>query len=329
MFVVGWYQLYRKSCMKNYLSRIEKVKKELVILRKENFETAASGTHHTVFLSHKYVLRFRDDNQKLLLRESNFLKQLNHPLIPKVSWTGLINKSVVMVENRLPGQTLDVLWKNLSKKNQINIIKQLIQFLQLLKTQTKDYAYSVNTGKKYNDFPSYLADTVEQKITKIKKFKQANKILKDLLSVIERFKNKNLFSHREKITLVHGDLIIHNLLTDGKNLTGVLDWELALFGDSDYDLFRLFYYQECTTAYQEQGIDKTFETDYMNKLITAILKSNLIEDKKIFLKRYQSVRAIFFLNALYWATNSANPGEHINELIVLWNKKSGVKYLHT
>ncbi len=45
----------------------------------------------------------------------------------------------------------------------------------------------------------------------------------------------------------------------GKKLTGVLDWELALWGDSDYDLFRLFYYQECAKAYQEQGVDHTFE----------------------------------------------------------------------
>jgi hygromycin-B 4-O-kinase len=235
--------------MQDYLSRIEKIKKEIAILRDENFEAVSSGTHHKVFLSNDYVIRFRDDNPKLLIREANFLKKLDHPLIPKVLWAGKINESIVVVENRLPGKTIDLLWKTLPKTRQINIVKQIVQFLQYLKTQTRNYIYSVNTGKKYNNFSDYLTDNLKQKITKIKKFKQANKILKDLLSVIEKPEVKNLFSDGERITLVHGDLIIHNLLADGKNLTGVLDWELALFGDLDYDLFRLFYYQECAKAY--------------------------------------------------------------------------------
>ena len=312
--------------MKDYLSQIEKIKKELVILQKENFEAAPDGTHYKVFLSNGHAIRFRDDNPKLLLREADFLKQLNHPLIPRVLWTGSVNKSIAMVENRLYENTINVVWKTLPRINQANIIKQIVQFLQYLKTQTGDYVYSVNTGKKYNNFLDYLTDAIEQKIAWIKKFKQINNILKDLLSIIENPDIKKFFPNRENITLVHGDLIIHNLLTDGRNLTGVLDWELALFGDPDYDLFRLFYYQECAKAYQEQGIDETFEADYMDKLIAAILESNLIENKKLFQRKYRFARAVFFLNALYWAVNSDDPGKNINELIVQWNKKR-VKYL--
>ena len=228
-----------------------------------------------------------------------------------------------MIENRLPGQTLDLIWKNLSASNKKNIIEQVVKFLQYQRTITKDNVYSVKTGKKYKRFLDYLTNGVKQKVVNIKKFQQTNKILKDLLSIIKKTEVKKLFFYREKITLVHGDLIIHNLLTDGRNLTGILDWELALFGDPDYDLLRLFYYQECAKAYQEQGIDETFEADYMDKLIAAILKSNLIKDKKVFYKKYQFVRAIFFLNALYWAVNSDNSKKNINELTVQWNKKRG------
>ncbi len=315
--------------MKNYLLRIKKIKKQLAISKEERFVAATNGTHHKVFISNKYIVRFRDNNPKLLLRETKFLKKLNHSLIPNIVWAGKINKSVAMVENRLPGKTLDVLWKTLSKTNQANIVKQIIKFLQYLKTQTKDYIYSVNTGEKYNNFLDYLTDNINLKISRIRKFKQANKILKDLLLIIEKSEAQNLFPDDGEITLVHGDLIIHNLLTDGKKLTGIIDWELALFGDADYDLFRIFYYQECAKAYQEQGIDEIFEADYMNKLIAAILKSNLIKDRKLFQKKYQFVRAIFYLNALYWTINSNSPKKNINEIIVKWNKKSGVKYFRT
>lgn len=312
--------------MENYLSRIKKIKQEFIALKEEIFEAALNGTHHKVFLSNNYVIRFRDDNPNLLLRETKFLKQLNHWLIPKVLWTGKINKSIAVAENRLPGNTINIVWKTLSKTNQMNIIKQIVQFLQYLKTQTKDYVYSVNTGRKYNNFLDYLIDAIKQKIAKIKKFKQTNKILKDLLLIIEKPEAKNLFSNGQRITLVHGDLIIHNLLTDGRNLTGILDLELALFGDPDYDLFRLFYYQECAKAYQEQGIDDTFESDYMDALVIAILKSNLIKNKKLFWKKYRFTRAIFYINALYWAASSDSPEKNILELIALWDKKSGTKY---
>lgn len=314
--------------MQNYLSRIEKIKKEFAVLQDENFGVAPNGTHHKVFLSGGHVVRFRDDNPKLLLREANFLKQLEHPLIPKILWVGKINKSIAMVENRLHGKTINIVWKTLPKTNQINIIKQIVQFLQYLQTQNRNYIYSVNTGKKYNNFLDYLTAAINRKTAMITKFKQANKLLNDLLLIINTTEDRSLFPDRKKMILVHGDLIIHNLLTDGRNLTGVLDWELALFGDPDYDLFRLFYYQECANAYQEQGIDETFEADYMDKLITAILKSNLIKNKKIFRRKYQFARAVFFLNALYWAANSNSPKKNINELIAQWNKKSGVKHLN-
>ncbi|MFH1890494.1 MAG: phosphotransferase [Candidatus Kuenenbacteria bacterium] len=315
--------------MKNYLLRIRKIKKRFAIPKEEYFVAALNGTNYKVFLSNSYVIRFRDDNPKLLLREVNFLKQLNHVLIPKNLWSGEIDQSFFMVENRLPGQTMNLIWKNLSINNKENIIKQVVKFLQYQRTQTKNYVYSVKTGKKYKKNLDYLTDGAKQKIIDVEKIKQASKILRDLSLIINDSEIKNLFTTKIKTTLIHGDLIIHNLLTDGKNLTGILDWELALWGDPEYDLFRLFYYWECAKAYQEQGADETFEADYMDKLITAVLKSNLIEDRKLFQKKYQFVHAIFYLNALHWATGSDSPEKNINELTIQWDKKSGTKYLRT
>ena len=31
--------------------------------------------------------------------------------------------------------------------------------------------------------------------------------------------------------LVHGDFHLGNMLTDGSNITAVVDWEMALYGD--------------------------------------------------------------------------------------------------
>jgi len=71
------------------------------------------------------------------------------------------------------------------------------------------------------------------------------------------------------------------------------------------------------------------ELIYMDKLITAILKSELIKNKRIFWRKYKFTRGIFYLNALDWAASSDDPEKNINELIMQWDKKSGVKHLRT
>lgn len=309
--------------MQNYLPLIDEIKSVFPVLEKEIFNAAPNGTHHKVFLSSEYVIRFRDDNPELLAREVELIKQLSHPLIPKVLWVGKVGQTVAMVERRLSGETIDMVWKDLSGVDQANVIEQIVQFLLYLKSQSGNRIYSVATGRVYADFPGYLTESIDRKVAKIKRFEQTGEMLKELLLIIDNPDIKSFFVNNEKLSLVHGDLIIHNLLTDGKNLTGVLDWELALFGDCDYDLFRLFYYQECARAYQEQGIDETFESDYMDKLVVTISGSGLIEDKELYQKKYRFARATFYINALDWAANSDEPEKNLNELIVQWNKKRG------
>ena len=113
--------------MQNYSSRIDKIKKNSVI-QKENFTPASDGTHYKVFLSNKYAIRFRDDNPRILSREANFLKQINHPLVPKVLWMGKIDKSIAMVENRLPGKTINTVWKTLPKIAKQTLLNRLFNF---------------------------------------------------------------------------------------------------------------------------------------------------------------------------------------------------------
>ena len=230
-----------------------------------------------------------------------------------------------MVENRLPGTALHTTWRHLTGSAQKRIIQQIITFLQFLETQKKENIYSVTTGNTYPSFFAFMTESLETKVTKIQKFSQARKLVQDLHSVLTSPAIKKLFLH-VAITLVHGDLIIHNLLTDGKKLTGVLDWELSLYGDPDYDICRLLYYHECAMAYKEQRRDPSYEAHYMNTLITAILKSDLVHDQKKIEYKYQCMRAFFYLNALYWATTSDDSDKNINDLIVLW-KKSGAKYV--
>jgi aminoglycoside phosphotransferase (APT) family kinase protein len=109
------------------------------------------------------------------------------------------------------------------------------------------------------------------------------------------------------------------MLTDNERLTGVLDWELALYGDPDYDLCRLFYYRECAQAYRKQGIDETYEAEYMDMLVEDIENSGIVGDREVFQRKYEFVRAIFFVSALYWDVRSEDPENNLEGTIDLWN----------
>lgn len=48
--------------------------------------------------------------------------------------------------------------------------------------------------------------------------------------------------------LVHGDLGGANLIVDGAEVTGVIDWDRALVGDPAYDAANLFFWDEARLA---------------------------------------------------------------------------------
>lgn len=306
--------------MKSYSERIKIIKKELPTLAKESFKPATSGTRYTVFLSKNFVIRFRDKEPNRLERETKLLQSLKHPLIPEIVWQGEISGQLVMIEKRLPGQTIDLVWRSLPKTAKKKIINDLLKFLIYLRTNSKSKIYSIETGRHYPNFLKFLTDGLESKTKKINKNDSAKKLISEINSILNSREAKNLFKSKSAF-LVHGDLIIHNLLTDGKKLTGVLDWEFSIWGDPDYDLSRIWYYHECAKAYEVSGEDKTFEADFTGQLIEKIIDSKFISNQNLFLKKYHVLRAFFYLNALSWAVDSRAPKKNIAELNSQWPVK--------
>lgn len=298
----------------DYLKNIEKLKEKYKFIAAENFKPAETGTIHDVFLSKTYVIRFRQQDKDILKRESELLKGLNHSLIPMVLASGGIEDLFYLIENRLPGKNINLVWKNLSEDNQMSICQSFIGFLKFLRAQEKNNIFSIQHGRDYINFYDYLTEDLNQKIDAIKKFPESQKMLETLSLVLKDSSGRDLFSHSEK-TLVHGDLIFHNLLTDGNILTGVIDWERALFGDPDYDIFRLMNFKLSARAYKEEGQDSEDETGYLGMLLEEIRNSDLIQNKEIFAKKYEVAEASYYLNALYWDATSNDPQKNIQETL--------------
>ncbi len=45
--------------------------------------------------------------------------------------------------------------------------------------------------------------------------------------------------------LIHADLLHHNVLVSGDNISAVIDWQCSLYGDSLYDIAWFMYYASC------------------------------------------------------------------------------------
>ncbi len=290
-------------------------------LSREEFCRAGDGTHYFVFLSENYVIRVRREGQEILFREAELLQQLNLSLVPKVIQVEQEENFAFMVENRLPGSNINLTWKDLKEEKHEKIAKNIVDFLERIHQETGSYFYDVQRGKSYRDLFSALSDEAKENMEVIEKTGQAKDLLADIKKGIADEQAKEKLEKIKNPCLVHGDMIIHNLLTDGEQLTGVIDWELARWGDPDHDLARLVYYHECARGYFEQGQDESFEYDFLNKLLSRLKTKINTEDFRI---KYRYYRSLFYLKALAWAVNSDKPEENMAELKHDWENKSGL-----
>ena len=58
----------------------------------------------------------------------------------------------------------------------------------------------------------------------------------------------------EERKLVHGDFGSNNMLTDGKKITGVLDWDCALYGDPLYDIAGIIFWSTWLECMRIQSV---------------------------------------------------------------------------
>jgi len=303
----------------NYITYIKKVQQKGFLPSGETFRKADSGTKHTVFISDDFVIRLREHDKEILARESDFLTKINHPLIPKVLSSGELDGIPYMIENRLPGVTIEDTWGNLPDEEQRALIEDFVGFLNYLRSQNFAFCYSVTTGKKYGNFYELLTDGLESKLRTIRNFETAIGLLKSLHADI--MEGRDSFSSSPK-ALVHGDLIFHNLLTRNGRLSGVLDWELALIGDPDYDIFRLMNFQRSAKLYLDRGDDRNFEHGYLTELLNMIRATKIVDfNNPDFIAKYRVCRAIYYTDALCWAVNSDSPNKNIQEVIAECNLK--------
>jgi len=88
-------------------------------------------------------------------------------------------------------------------------------------------------------------------------------------------------AYPEERQLIHGDFGSNNVLTDGRGITGVIDWSESMYGDPLYDIANVFFWRtwlpcmEAQARYFEQT--GTLTADTRNRLRCYALRIGLME----------------------------------------------------
>jgi len=286
-------------------SIVKKVKERLAI--KEDFRKVEKGTGSQVLLSENFVIKI---NRDLIIskNESEVLKTLTLDIAPKFVAFYTIQNYGVLVEQKMKGQTIDDVWKDIKITNRKRIATDIVKVIRKINQQKKDYFWSAQFDMKFKNYKDLLFYKFKLNQKQIFENQLANKLFLEISSNIEE-KNVERIFNRISPVLLHGDLIMHNILTDLYRLTGILDWEYAQFGDSFYDLARVMYYQEYAKAYVDEQRDEHFEYDFTTRLIDQLKQYMDFDPEK-----YIVIRSLFFIDSIIWALRSANPAKNLATL---------------
>lgn len=273
----------------------------------EVFKKAEKGTRSMVYLSDNFVIKI-NQNSIILKNEGEVLKSLNLDMAPKFIAFHEIEDYGVLIEKKLVGQAIDEAWKDVDTAHREVIVASIADTISRINQFKNDYFWSAQFQIKFLDYADLLLHKFKINQENIFKNKLSHSQFLKIADNIKEEKIKRIFS-KVQPTLLHGDLIMHNILTDSKNLTGILDWEFAQYGDPFYDLARVIYYQECAKAYVEENRDEHFEYDFTSRLIER-LRQNITLD----FEKYKIIRSLFFVDTIIWALNSSAPEKNLAEL---------------
>lgn len=203
----------------------------------------SEGWVNLCYLSEDVVIRFNARDPKLpkFQREAFVYRQLGAQDIPTPELvlyddTGRFGGYPVIVTKRLPGRSLDVSWPDLSADVHDCVARNAGRMLARLHRQEFS-TFGEVFAPEYSSWSDYLMARIEGLLRDIHDIgifdgAQAKRIEETVSHSLQ------LFSEVPGPTLVHGDYHFGNLLHQGEEIVGVVDFEWSFAGDPAWDLIR-------------------------------------------------------------------------------------------
>jgi hygromycin-B 4-O-kinase len=236
----------------------------------------------------EFVIRF-NTKQDGFAKDVYAYRQFNslHIPVPAIIKQGKAGRLYYLITEKAEGKIIDEFTKAEIRK----IVPALMQALNAIHNfpigETKFGDWNGKGVAKNDSWKNYLLRFLDR----FEKYKNSNgkKILEKKVvdKILEIFKQL-IPDCPEERRLVHGDYGFNNLLSDGKRITGVIDWELGKYGDFLFDVAWLSFWEE--------------ELDYLSLFKRDYEKRNIFVPK--FEQRILCYKLMIGLDALNFYSES-------------------------
>ncbi|MBS4219831.1 phosphotransferase [Bacillus sp. FJAT-49711] len=214
-----------------------------------------------------YIIHFNKNGERFIKDEYLYekLSKLGIP-IPRIERNGKFNDLAFSISEKASGQSLVAYPENKVRKVLPSLAIEYKKMTEILLDSTEKYGAIDHNGEA-------VFDTWQQYI---ESFFQRNQegFWKDWYALFEHsFLEKEVFDYyyemmmelslstpKEKY-LVHGDFHLGNIISDGKDITAIVDWEMAMYGDFMFDIANLHFWapqlqipQVFLAAWDDEGI---------------------------------------------------------------------------
>jgi len=216
---------------------------ELTLLSGGDWSQAYSFMHQ----HKKYVLRWCYSSETFEKDAAASLLSSEAMPVPSIITTGLAFETYFAMTEFAPGKFIDIL----TAAELENALPALLKLFDALRnvnlthttgyggwnkdgdgdhTSWKDYLLSV----KGDEEPGFASGRYEELAKSSVGAKTFDQVYAQFKALVEKCP--------EDRALIHSDLLNRNLLVSGDKITGVIDWQCSLYGDSLYDVAWFIYY---------------------------------------------------------------------------------------
>ncbi len=204
--------------------------------------TRASSTRNEVFLSTDYVVRTNRHPNQRLRREALLYDFLpDDPRFPTgVHWGGDVGADYLVVE-RKSGGPLAHAWPTMPRDQRRLAVRQLSELLAVLhSTPTPPTLPRLDVATHLID--PRAVTTLAPLFVALDRLKHEPTVDRGVMEDLDRLvaELSPALTDFDQRTLIHGDLTFENILWDGQQVSGLLDFEWCRGASNDMDLDVLF-----------------------------------------------------------------------------------------
>lgn len=178
-------------------------------------------------LGPRYIFKERSNKPPCFeARNLQFLEQRTSIPIPKFVLDYEHNDRYFIQTERIYGDTLNTVWASLSAADKERIAKQTAEYISQLRKLQSPYMQSLGEQPLFSTF--LFRDGFGQPHGPLS---SDDELWAAWTPVLKHLPEKARLRFRERMpsaepyTFTHGDLSIGNIIVDGGNLAGILDWE--------------------------------------------------------------------------------------------------------